>query len=200
MSILHLPETVPDTSRVKVMMALIGVGLLAIVGRLWYLQVAHGDELWLASETNRTRLIRRVPPRGQMEDRNGRVLASNRREIVVSVVPAEIKKNPGVLPLLAKLLGSSEEDLRDIIDHDRIGPFDPVRVAIDVGIEEATGLEEHRLDLPGVIVGPEPVRTYPDGPLFGHVLGQMGQIPPEELRKRRDEGYKPGDFCGKLGL
>jgi penicillin-binding protein 2 len=56
------------------------------------------------------------------------------------------------------------------------------------------------MNLPGVYIYPEPVRSYPDGELFGHILGQMGEIQPDELKERRQEGYRPGDYCGKLGL
>ncbi len=181
-------------------MAVVTLGLLAILARLWYLQVARGDDLLAASEGNRSRLIRRVPPRGQILDRKGRVLATNRPRIVVSVVPETVRKHPEMLYLLASLLETTPEDLEAIIQAERISPFDPVRVAIDVDIATATRVEEQRLNLPDVLVGPEPLRYYPDGPLFGHLLGQMGQIAPEELKTRRREGYRPGDSCGKLGL
>ncbi len=200
MSLVNAPEYIPDTHRVKVFMMIVSAGLFSILARLWYLQIAHGDEYLVSSDVNRIRLIRRIPPRGQIEDRNGKVLASSRRKIVVSVVPAEIRKNRGVLPLLSSLLNVPQNELADTIEANKIGAFDPVRVDVDLDIERATRIEERRMELPGVIVEPEPVRNYPDGDLFGHILGQMGQIAPEELRDRKSEGYKPGDFCGKLGI
>src|SRR5947208_2744998 len=137
MTPIDLPDQYPDTSRVRVFMAIVTCGLLAIIARLWFLQIAHGQEMWWASEVNRTRTIRRVSPRGQVEDRNGVVLATNRNQIVVSVIPEELKKNPEVLPLLSKLLKKPEEDLEDIIARDKTTSFDPVRVDSDVDIQTA---------------------------------------------------------------
>lgn len=198
MSYLDSPHPVADNRRVYVLMALVALGLLAIIARLWYLQVALGPELTRAAESNHTRRLRRLPPRGRIEDRNGRVLGSNREEIVVSVSPAEVKKSPTLLPLLAELLKIPLEDLADSIDRNRTAAQDPVPIAADVDVQTVTRLEERRLDLPGVVVEPEPIRYYPDGPLFGHALGQMGQAFAADLK--RDPRYRPGDFCGKLGV
>ncbi len=200
MSLVDTPAPPPDIRRVRVLLALIMAGLLGIVSRLWYLQVARGEEMWRASEINRTRMIRRVPPRGQIEDRTGVVLATNRNQIVVYVVPEELKKNPGVLRRLASLLNRPEDEIEAAVEGSRGKPFDPVRIEVGIDIDTATRIEEQRGELPGVTVGPEPIRRYLDGPVFGHVLGQMGQISPEDLKRRRDVGYRGGDFCGQLGV
>lgn len=200
MAMVHPPEPAPNLKRVRFLTAAILICLLGLVARLWYLQIANGELYRRLSEGNHTRLIRRLAPRGLITDRTGRILAANRPKIVVSVVPAEIRKNPTVLPLLAQLLDTSPAELAARIAHDKVTDYDPVRVALDVDVATATRVEERRLDLPGVSVGPEPIRFYPQGPVFGHVLGQMGQIPPDELKKRRDEGYRPGDYCGRLGI
>jgi penicillin-binding protein 2 len=201
MAMIELPDRLPDMTRVRLLMLIISVGIAGILSRLWYLQVAHGDELLEASIINQRRLIRRVPPRGLIVDRKGRVIATNRQQLSVSVIPHEIKKNPEVLPLLAQLLNRPEDELTEAVNS-QVGPgaYDSVVVQEDVDLPTVTRLEEQRLNLPGVYIGPEPVRKYPDGPLFGHVLGQMGQITPDELKAGRAIGYRPGDFCGKLGL
>jgi penicillin-binding protein 2 len=198
---IDVPERQPDLSRVRIFGLIITVGLLSLIGRLWYLQIAHGDELLEASIMNQRRLIRRVPPRGIIEDRQGRVLATNRQQLVVAVVPFEIRNKPEVLPLLARLLDRPLGEIEDILaPFRRSGAYDAIRVAEDMDIATVTRIEEQKMNLPGVYIYPEPVRAYPDGALFGHVLGQMGQIQPDELKRRQSEGYRPGDDCGKLGL
>jgi penicillin-binding protein 2 len=103
--------------------------------------------------------------------------------------------------MLARLLERPVEELEAAIaPFRRNNSYDAVRVAEDMDQVTITRIEEHKLNLPGVYIYPEPIRTYPDGLLFGHIMGQMGQIQPEELKKRRNEGYRPGDYCGKLGL
>lgn len=206
----HDPDYRPELLRVRAMTAVIALGLFAIVARLWYLQVAHGPELLAQAEGNRTRLVRRVPPRGQIVDARGRVLATNRPLLSVFVVPYEAmpRKNsqtrrmedPGSLGRLAPLLNITEEELKRTIERNLVTPYEPVRVAARISMETATQVEEQRMGMPGVFVMEEPVREYPSGQLLGHVLGQMGEISKEELEKPENEGYRPGDYCGKLGI
>src|SRR5437667_9536896 len=61
-------------------------------------------------------------------------------------------------------------------------------------------IEENRMDRPGVIIWPEPVRDYVHGKMAAHVLGYLGEIDPTELAARQVEGYKPGDLIGKAGV
>lgn len=200
MLLTHSPESVPDLRRVRVLALVIVAGLVAILVRLWYLQIVHGSDLLLLSEQNRSRNIRKLPPRGQIEDCAGRVVATNRSRIAVFVTPFEARRNPDVVTRLAKLLDQTPEAIWSTIAEGALGPFEPVRVADDVGIDVATRVEEQRYNLPGVDVLPEPVRYYPDGPLLGHVLGQLGEIEKAELASRKNEGYRLKDYCGKLGI
>ncbi|MFN4181806.1 MAG: penicillin-binding transpeptidase domain-containing protein, partial [bacterium] len=45
-----------------------------------------------------------------------------------------------------------------------------------------------------------PVRVYRASEALGNVLGYIGEISREELEKKQEEGYIPGDLLGKLGL
>src|SRR5438067_7683049 len=151
MAMIELAERPPDLGRVRVMTALILLGLLGILGRLWYLQIAHGDELLQASITNQRRLIRRIPPRGQIEDRAGKVLATNRQQIVVSGLPYEIHKNPEALPVLASLVGIPVEEFKAQVDEGyHSAAYYSISIKDDVDVETLTKIEEQRLSLPGV--------------------------------------------------
>src|SRR5438270_6431679 len=119
MPYLDSPHPEHDNRRVYVLMAVVGLGLLVLIARLWYLQIAVGAEMARASEINHTRRIRRIAPRGRIEDRNGRVIGSNREEIVVSVSPLEARKYPGLLPLLAGLLNVPADELAQTVARSR---------------------------------------------------------------------------------
>jgi len=43
-------------------------------------------------------------------------------------------------------------------------------------------------------------RNYPDGEVFSHTLGYIGEISEEELKSDRYSGYRGGDFVGKIGI
>jgi penicillin-binding protein 2 len=67
----------------------IALALFAIVFfRLWYLQVLSGDQYLAEANDNQVRQERIQAPRGDVVDRNGETIVTNRRAIVVELSPA----------------------------------------------------------------------------------------------------------------
>jgi penicillin-binding protein 2 len=64
--------------RVRFISVLFAIGYSLIGLRLFYLQVIKGDALSQLSESNRTQLIFFRAPRGDIYDRRGRLLVTNR--------------------------------------------------------------------------------------------------------------------------
>ena len=58
---------------------LVGLVFLALIGRLWHLQVMSGDQFFRRSNDNFVKEIELPSSRGVILDRKGRVLAENRR-------------------------------------------------------------------------------------------------------------------------
>ncbi|MCS6919430.1 MAG: penicillin-binding protein 2 [Fimbriimonadales bacterium] len=182
-----------------------------LIARLWYLQILHGEELTARAELVRTRLLRVPPPRGLIVDRNGQILATNRAQIIVSVVPDMLRRNPERIPLVAQRLGMQPDELRELIQNPRINPFTPLAVQKGVAFEQAVDLLESQYNLPEVEVSLQAMRRYPHGKLFAHILGYVGQISQEELKEytaRQEEAtdwlsmrlYDGSDFVGKNGI
>jgi penicillin-binding protein 2 len=194
------PARIPDFTRLKAFAIILLVMFGSIIARLWYLQIVKGAELAKESETLRTRTIRRLGARGVITDAKGRVLASSRPHYVVSILPDEIKKNPDVLPLLARILETDERELRVQIDKNKITPFDPVPVARDVTMTQLSRIEEQKFDLPGVLITRDPKREYRDNKLCTHVLGITRPISPERWEEVKDRGYLGSDYIGVEGL
>lgn len=193
---------VPQVPHFRLYVALIAVGFAALLLRLWYLQVAMGEQLLAQSESNRKRFIRLFAPRGVIVDRAGRTLAMNRPEFVVTVVPAEIGSDDTVLHRLSNLLQIPLEEIRQIVGTpaQRAQRLYPIPLATGVSLEVVTRIEEQRLWLPGVDVSPQPVRWYPDGKMVAHVLGMLGEVNADELKTLRQYGVFPGEYVGKMGV
>ena len=62
--------------------------------RLWYLQVLSGDDYRDLANDNRVREVRVQAPRGDILDRDGKVLVANRTELALQVRPEDLPK-PG---------------------------------------------------------------------------------------------------------
>ncbi|HEX5323308.1 MAG TPA: penicillin-binding protein 2 [Capsulimonadaceae bacterium] len=179
-----------------VFLVLIFAGLIS---RLWYLQVAHGQDFVKAAAANHTRLLRVGAPRGAIVDCQGRILASNRSQFALYAQPS-VAKDPSTLLHLAKLLGETPDDIQQVLKTEKKNDYDPIRIALDVPISLVTKIEEERPYLPGVSAEPEPVRWYPGNTLMGNALGTLGRIDPDEYKKLQAAGYYPDDFVGKTGL
>jgi penicillin-binding protein 2 len=68
------------------------VGLAALIGRLWFVQVAHGPE-WTAKIRNSSEATVRIPSvRGEIRDRNGTTLVQNRASYEVDFYLPEMVK------------------------------------------------------------------------------------------------------------
>ncbi len=199
------------TGREYGMLLAVLVVLSLLTARLWYLQILNGEELAARAELVRTRLLRVPPPRGLIVDRNGRVLATNRAQIIVSVIPDMLRRNPERIPLVAQRLGMQPDELRELIENPKINPYTPLAVQKGVAFEQAVDLLESQYNLPEVEVSLQAMRRYPHGKLFAHLLGYVGQISQEELKEysaRPEEAsdwlsmrlYDGTDFVGKNGI
>ncbi|MCS7301222.1 MAG: penicillin-binding protein 2 [Fimbriimonadales bacterium] len=199
------------TSREYGMLLAIVIVLSVLTARLWYLQILHGEELATRAELVRTRLMRVPPPRGLIVDRHGRVLATNRAQIIVSVIPDMLRRAPDRIPLVAQRLGIAPSELRELIQNPKINPYTPLAVQKGVAFEQAVDLLESQYNLPEVEVSLQAMRRYPHGKLFAHILGYVGQISQEELKEyaaHQSEAsdwlsarlYDGSDFVGKNGI
>ena len=76
-----------DTSRLRLrVLGVVAFSLfVALFGRLWFLQALESETFEISAEANIARSIRTQAPRGQILDRNGRVLVENRLSTVVSI-------------------------------------------------------------------------------------------------------------------
>lgn len=186
--------------RLFILDLIIGMLIGILVVRLWQVQVLQGASYLRQSEENRIRDYTLAAPRGIVYDRRGRPLVTNRPSFTVAVLPLELRNPSTVIQRLASILPMAPEEIKTRIDSNRSRLFEPARIKRDVGPNIVAMIEENRLDLPGVIILPEPVRDYLHGKMAAHILGYLGEIDSDELAARQVEGYKPGDLIGKAGV
>jgi penicillin-binding protein 2 len=175
----------------RVLLLLLGV--LAL--RLFQLQVLQGARYARLSDRNRIRKLVLPAPRGRILDRNGVLLADTRPSFTVVVVPTELSDS--ALPLLARLIDLAVADLREELEPVAMYAS-PVNVKRDASIEEVARIEENGFRLPGVHIRVDPVRNYPGSNSYCHVIGHIGEVGEEDLK--RDTSLKRLDFIGRAGI
>ena len=171
-----------------------------LVFRIFLLQVYYRDQYLQKSERNRIRMIPIKPTRGLFLDRNGEVVVDNKAAYSVSVIPYEVEEKDSVYNILSTILNISAQDINRKVKEKKIGRFSPVKIKRYIEFTQLAQLEEHRLDLPGVIIEFEPQRRYPIGSLAPHAFGYLGEITSDELATQSNNNYTLGDFIGKKGL
>jgi penicillin-binding protein 2 len=196
-------RTVGSEAKAHILMAIIGLGLIGAVGlRLAYLQLLEGGKYRQRAEANRVRIVAaQRPTRGNILDRQGRLLVSNRNIHSVFVWPAATKKPTWLASRqrLAEVLEMSEEEIQEKVQDVKASSPQMVRLDKDLTPDKITALKEFSTDADGINVEIEAVRYYPHGELASHVLGYTGELTKEDLDKRRVNGYRLNDIVGKMG-
>ncbi|HRK68606.1 MAG TPA: penicillin-binding protein 2, partial [Hyphomonas sp.] len=175
-----------------------GVVLSTLVARLFQLQLLEADYYDKLASENHVRLVLAPPERGQILDRFGRPLASQRQAGRVSVVPERMKDTDATLDQIARHISLPPERRKRIIDEVRANrmrnaSFVPVTVAQELSYEEFARLRVHAVDIEGVDVQMGSTRSYPRGRDFAHVLGYVARASADDL-ERLTEGRSPEEF------
>jgi penicillin-binding protein 2 len=170
--------------------------------RLWSLQVLSGDEYLNAAQNNQLRLVRVEAPRGPILDRRGRAIVSNVAGTAVQLWVGDMPPE-GRYELVRRLADVLKVDpvglAREVEEH-RNDPLTPITVKTSVGEEQVNYLYEHQAEFPGVEIVQVYLRDYTYNSLAAQILGYVGEISPEELKRLRREGYRAGDRVGKTGI
>ncbi|TKB92421.1 MAG: penicillin-binding protein 2 [Nitrospira sp.] len=179
------------------------VGLLLVVAllglQLWNLQIREGPYYRDLSENNRTRSVIMEPARGLIYDRNGVLLANNVPSFTLYVSLEDVKDRDQLIDQLSSLLGLDEALVRKKLTA-RGSKQLPRKVKDRLTLREATLIESHRLDLPGVMVQVESQRNYPGGTTASHLLGYVGEVSPEQLEKPEFSELHQGSVVGQYGV
>ena len=175
------------------------IGIFIVLGvALFRLQIALGDRYRGLAENNYIVQASITAPRGLIVDRNGTVIANSRQAFSICAIPRSFLRNREEMTTLGQIVGLDEEYIHSRLEATS-SSYRPAAVIRDVDFSTLSMVEEMFADLPDVIVMSEPVRSYPRGIHFSHMLGYVGEVTQEELAAGRGR-YGRGDFIGKAGI
>jgi penicillin-binding protein 2 len=210
MYLLDRPEDIPPrlTNRLNLRIAIVGAVVVAAIAtvllRLWSLQILDGEHYRALARDHGVLDVRVHPPRGEILDRNGKVLVDNRTVMTLQLRPSDLPNDRTErrreLAKLGDLLGVSQ---REISRRVRATPqYAGYPVVLKQGLDRRVlfYLLENKESFPGVSVERTYVRKYPDGTLAAHILGLVGQVSPRQLKQKKYRGLRPGDIIGQAGV
>ena len=175
--------------------------------RAFYLQVVQYESLNEQAERNRTAVVPVVPMRGEVEDRNGEILASNYSAYTLEITPSKVPDLDAVLRELESIVTISKRDRRrfnKLLSETKAFEAIPIRTLLSD--EEVARFAAQRWRFPGVEIRARFFRNYPLGATASHLVGYIGRInqrEQEEIESWADEeraNYRGTDYIGKLGI
>ena len=142
--------------------------ILGLMVRLFYLMVFDAEYYQEKAEELHERERGIKAARGEIIDRNGTVLATNKTVCTVSVIHSQIREKDRVIQVLAKELEISEEIIRGKVE--KVSSMEKIKT----NVEKEIGDRIREMDLAGVKVDEDFKRVYPYDELASKVLGFTG--------------------------
>jgi penicillin-binding protein 2 len=186
--------------RNKIAVAMVGFVFIVLGLALFNLEIIQGRQFTELSKKNSIRLLPQYGARGRILDRNGQVIVGNRLSYDVMLLPQENDRASELLPKIARILEIDPQELRTKFRAGFVSSFAPVTVARNIDTKKAIALEELKFDFGGIVIQPNPVRSYPYGSLACHVVGYLNEIDHWRLTMLADYGYKTKDLVGFGGM
>ena len=190
--------------------AVFAAGLLHLAVRLHEVQVETAAEYNYASARQSVRRVRTGGVRGRIFDRNGSVLADNRKTVSLVCQPAAFQRKTwegtaaemrtaidAVAAAIGKAAAPTDEVIRRHVN--RLLPL-PFTVWRNLSIEELALFCEHGQEFPGFSIREEVERVYPNGELAAHAIGWVGMTAADAEPGDERFYYVSPELHGKGGV
>ena len=142
--------------------------LAALIGRLVYLMIFDADDYQELAQDLHEREREIKAARGEIVDRNGVVLATNRTVCTISVIHSQVEKPEEVISVLSRELELDEAEVRKKVE--KVSSMEKIKTNVD----KEVGDRIRGYDLAGVKVDEDYKRYYPYDELASRVLGFTG--------------------------
>src|SRR5690606_30739191 len=178
---------------------------LVLIARMIWLQGIQHDRYTTLSNKNRVQTQAIAPPRGLIYDRNGMLLADNQPDFSLALIPEQLPDLDGTLAELATIVNLESNDIdrfRRRLQSPR-RPWEPVPLRARLTETEIARIAVTQHAMPGVRIDADPIRHYPHGVLFSHVLGYVNRISAEDIEEMdADEqaNYSGTHYAGRIGV
>jgi penicillin-binding protein 2 len=192
--------------------------MMALLGRLFYLQIAAGPKYRDAALSIQSRDVVTPATRGLIVDGYGVPLAMNKAGLAITIDRIAIDKledkGVGVMKRLAKLLDLKYEDVYqntrlcgELPKGQKAGcwqgsRYQPIPITKSADPDIALQIVERSDAFPGVDAQPVAIRNYPSylNVNAAHVLGYVGPLTESDLSGANGEQYFRSESIGKTGL
>lgn len=166
------------------------------------------------SKTDKVRVSTTQAQRGEISDRNGKVLAGKGTASSVGIVPGNLEDKDAALKGLSELLEISVESIENKLEASWVkeDSFVPIAtipkvqeiqlmtIAPDESVLEEYNRQTQLLDISGVMLSDVEVRSYALEEAAAHLIGYVQKVTAEDLENHSGEGYNSNSEIGRTGM
>ncbi|MEA3273964.1 MAG: penicillin-binding protein 2 [Pseudomonadota bacterium] len=196
----HLGECRLFVRRSVIAGVLVVAAMLLLVSRLAQLQITSHQHFSTLSQDNRVKIEPLPPTRGLIYDANGILLAENYPSYSLEITLEKVEELETTIAELRRIIKIEEKDLKRferLRRQRRRFEGVPIRGNLDQGEVARIAVNSHRF--PGVDIRAQLLRYYPLNEHTAHVLGYVGRINEEELKRIDASDYSGTNYIGKGG-
>jgi penicillin-binding protein 2 len=192
-------QRLPQTRLAIAPYVIVGMIALLLLG-FWKLEVIDVERYAQLAQRNSVRAIPIIAPRGNMLDREGRILVDSYPSFSVLLLRDDPKKVADNLPQVADGLGVTLDDLQDQLDAaSQLPKFQPIVIKPEASPADIAFIESHRAELPMLEMLMVHRRRYLPGGFMSHASGYVGEVSEQQIEASNGR-LRSGDIVGKAGL
>ncbi len=197
----HIRESRIFNERAAIALAIVIIMIFVILARLVYLQIISHEHFTTLAEDNRVSIVPIPPTRGLIYDRNGTILAQNVPAFSLEIVPERVADMDQTIQALSEIIEISDDHIKRFKKQQRQkSAFRSIPLRTHLNEVEVARFAASRHLFPGVEIEARLVRDYPYSHLTAHVIGYVGRINVNELKKVDASNYSATHHIGKLGI
>ena len=166
------------------------------------------------ASTDKVRVSTTQAERGEILDRNGRVLAGKGTASSVGIVPGKLENKEEAIAKIAELLEIAPEVIEKKLSAKwvkddsfvpiktipKVEKIELMKYKPDQKVLKENERHETLLEIPGVMISDVEVREYPLGEKAAHLVGYVQSVTAEDLEEHAGEGYTANSVIGKSGM
>lgn len=166
------------------------------------------------TSSDKVRVSTTQAERGEILDRNGRVLAGKGAASSVGIVPGKLENREEAIAQIAELLEITPEAIEKKLSAQwvkddsfvpvktipRVEEIELMKIEPDEEVLKEKERHEKLLVIPGVMISDVEVRKYPLGEAAAHLVGYVQSVTAEDLEEHAGEGYTVNSVIGRSGM
>ena len=176
---------------------------VAIISRLFYLQISENIKWRSLSDKNRLREWKIAPQRGIIEDYFGTKIAKNTQVFQLHMIPEDVPDMEELFFRLSRIIDFNERVKRNLINRlKKRKPWEPIIISDNLSWPEFSRLNLFLHEIQGVKPVVSVARKYLEGESSAHIIGYVSDTSVQDLKNSKllREINIPGLKTGKNGL